>query len=179
MTTNEDGALVTGQDPGRVLLDKIEAREQALGRQAEQAEMEDLAARLRELDEAIDHLRITRNTLLSLASEPAAAGPAEPPPVLPGHPAYQQILAVFADAAGPMRARDLCQPLDLPIVPKNTENIRSKLKRLVSRGVLVEAEPGLFIQPRPWPGCEPPARPPYATPTTKGTSAREPPSQRS
>jgi hypothetical protein len=32
----------------------------------------------------------------------------------------------------PMRARDLCQALDLPIAPKNTENIRSKLKRLTS-----------------------------------------------
>jgi hypothetical protein len=151
MTTNEDGALVTGQDLGRVLLDKIEAREQALARQAEQAraQIDDLAARLRELDEAIDHLRITRKTLLSLAGEPAAAEPAEPPPVLPGHLAYQQILAVFADAAGPMRARDLCQALDLPIVPKNTENIRSKLKRLACRGILVETEPGLFTQPRP------------------------------
>jgi hypothetical protein len=69
--------------------------------------------------------------------------------VLPGHPAYQQILAVFADAAGPMRARDLCQALDLPIVPRNTENIRSKLKRLASRNILVETEPGLFTQPRP------------------------------
>jgi hypothetical protein len=147
---NKDGALVTGQEPGRLLLDKIDAREQALARQAEQAraQMDDLAARLRELDEAIDHLRITRKTLLSLAGEPAAE-PAGPPPVLPGHPAYQQILAVFADAGRPMRARDLCQALDLPIVPKNTENIRSKLKRLVSRGILVETEPGLFIQPRP------------------------------
>ena len=48
-----------------------------------------------------------------------------------------------------MRARDLCQALDLPIVPKNTENIRSKLKRLAGRGILVETEPGLFTQPRP------------------------------
>ncbi|MEV2270479.1 hypothetical protein [Nonomuraea africana] len=48
-----------------------------------------------------------------------------------------------------MRARDLCQALDLPMVAKNTENIRSKLKRLVSRGVLVETEPGLFAQPCP------------------------------
>jgi hypothetical protein len=141
---------VTGQDPGRLLLDKIDAREQALAREAGQARtmIEDLAARLRELDEAIDHLQITRKTLLSLAGEPAAE-PAEPPPALPGHPAYQQILAVFAEAGRPMRARDLCQALDLPIVPKNTENIRSKLKRLASRGVLVETEPGLFTQPRP------------------------------
>ena len=41
------------------------------------------------------------------------------------------------------------QALDLPIVPKNTENIRSKLKRLASRGILVETEPGLFTQPHP------------------------------
>ena len=141
---------MTGQDPGRPLLDKIDAREQALTREAGQARalIDDLTAKLRELDEAIGHLRITRKTLLSLASEPAAE-PAGPPPVLPGHPAYQQILTVFADAGRPMRARDLCQAMDLPIVPKNTENIRIKLKRLVSRGILVETEPGLFTQPRP------------------------------
>jgi prefoldin subunit 5 len=81
---------VTGPDPGRLLLDKIEAREQALAREAEQARtmIEDLAARVRELDEAIDHLRITRKTLLSLAGEPATE-PAEPSPVLPGNPACQ------------------------------------------------------------------------------------------
>jgi len=143
---------VTGQDPGRLLLDKIDAREQALAREAEQArtQIDGLAARLRELDEAIDHLQITRKTLLSLAGEPGTGPePAEPPPVLPGHPLYQQILAVFADTARPMRARDLCQALDLPIAPKNTENIRSKLKRLASRGILIEAEPGLFTQPHP------------------------------
>ena len=143
---------MTAGDPGSWLLDKIGAREQALAREAEQARamIEDLAARLRELDEALDHLRITRKTLLALASEPAA-GPPEAPssPVLPGHPAYQQILAAFADAGRPLRARDLCQALDLPIAPKNTENIRSKLKRLASRGILIETEPGLFTQPRP------------------------------
>ena len=39
---------MTGQEPGRLLLDKIDAREQALARQAEQAraQMEDVAARL-------------------------------------------------------------------------------------------------------------------------------------
>jgi hypothetical protein len=105
---------MTGQDPGRLLLDKIDAREQALAREAEQARtmIEDLAAKVREPGEATGHLRITRKTLISLASEPATE-PAGPPPVLPGHPACQQILAVFADAGRPMRARDLCQALDL------------------------------------------------------------------
>jgi hypothetical protein len=39
--------------------------------------------------------------------------------------------------------------LDLPIVARNTEGIRSKLKRLASRGILIETEPGLFTQPHP------------------------------
>jgi cell division septum initiation protein DivIVA len=144
---------VTAADPGRHLLDKIDAREQALTREAEQAQdqIDELTARLRELHEAISDLQVTRKTLISLArqddSQPAAeAGPA---PVLPDHPAYQQILAAFADLRRPLRARDLCLALDLPIASKNTENIRSKLKRLVSRGILIETEPGLFTQPRP------------------------------
>ena len=58
-------------------------------------------------------------------------------------------MTAFADLRRPLRARDLCVALDLPIAPKNTENIRSKLKRLVSRGILTETEPGLFTQPRP------------------------------
>jgi hypothetical protein len=146
---------MTGPDPGRPLLDMIDAREAALAHQAEQAraQIDELAAKLRELDEAIDHLQITRKTLLGLAAEPEpSTGRVEleaPPPVLPDHPAYQEILAVFASTGQPMRARDLCQAMDMPIEPRNTENIRAKLKRLVSRGILTETEPGLFTQPRP------------------------------
>jgi len=142
---------MTGHEASRVLLDKIDAREAALTGEAEQtrAHIDELTARLRELDEAIDHLRITRKTLLSLADGESEAEPAAPPAAVPDHPAYQQILTIFADTGQPLRARDLCQALDLPIVSKNTENIRSKLKRLVSRGILIETEPGLFAQPRP------------------------------
>jgi hypothetical protein len=136
------------------LLDKIDAREQALTREAgqAQAQIDELTARLRELNEAISDLQITRKTLISLAGHDdgqPAAEPTGPSPALPGHPAYQQILTAFADLRRPLRARDLCVALDLPIVSKNTENIRSKLKRLVSRGILVETEPGLFAQQRP------------------------------
>ncbi|WP_218163900.1 hypothetical protein [Actinomadura madurae] len=110
---------MTGQDPNRLLLDKIDAREEALAREAEQtrAQIEELTARLRELDEAIDHLRITRKTLHSLADTDDAKPPT-PLPTLPDHPAYQRIMATFADAGRPLRARDLCQALDLPIVSK-------------------------------------------------------------
>ncbi len=74
---------------------------------------------------------------------------AAPAPDLPGHPACRQILDAFAELRRPLRARDLCTALDLPIAAKHTEGIRSKLKRLVSRGILVETEPGLFTQPSP------------------------------
>jgi hypothetical protein len=147
-------ARVTAADPGRHLLDRIDAREQALAREADdaQARIDELAARLRELQQEISDLQVTRKTLLSLAGQDGgqpAAEPAEPPPALPDHPAYQQIMTAFADLRRPLRARDLCLALDLPIVAKNTEGIRSKLKRLVSRGILTETEPGLFTQSRP------------------------------
>jgi hypothetical protein len=146
--------VTTAPDPGSHLLDKIDAREQALARQADdvQTRIDELTARLQEVSREISDLQVTRKTLLSLArhddGQPAAE-PAEPAPLLPDHPAYQQILTAFADLQRPLRARDLCLALDLPIVPKNTEGIRSKLKRLVTRGILTETEPGLFTQPRP------------------------------
>jgi hypothetical protein len=145
---------VTTADPGRHLLDRIDAREQALAREAGdvQARIDGLTARLREVSEAISDLQVTRKTLISLASQddaqPADA-PAGPSPALPEHPAYRQILTAFTDLGRPLRARDLCVALDLPVASENTENIRSKLKRLVSRGILIETEPGLFAQPRP------------------------------
>ncbi|WAX77373.1 hypothetical protein [Streptomyces sp. KMM 9044] len=105
----------------------------------------ELNSRLRELDTESENLQITRKTLLSLPA------PVDDPPhaEVPEHPAHQQILTVLADTGTPMRARDSCEALDLPILPKNTEGIRSKLKRLVTRGILTEPEPGLFTQPHP------------------------------
>ncbi|MCZ4103815.1 hypothetical protein C8250_042640 [Streptomyces sp. So13.3] len=132
----------------RNVLAYVEARENELDKQAGQlrASIEDLTARLGELDAETENLRITRKTLLNIPAPEPADDP--PRPEAPDHPAYQQILAVFTDTGHPMRARDLCEALDLPILPKNTEGIRSKLKRLVTRGILTEPEPGLFAQPR-------------------------------
>ncbi|MFE5177674.1 hypothetical protein [Streptomyces sp. NPDC056634] len=131
------------------LMERIDARERELVGDAEQirAQMDELTARLRELDEEIGNLVVTRKPLLALP--PAAPEPSEEPPVLPNHPAYQQILNAFAETPGPKRARDLCQVLDLPLTPKTIESTRHKLKRLVSLGVLTETEPGLFAQRRP------------------------------
>ncbi|MEU1449985.1 MULTISPECIES: hypothetical protein [Streptomyces] len=125
----------------------IETRERELAGQAEQfrARIEELTQHLGETDAESESLRITRKTLLTLVMPSPATEPNRPD--IPDHPAYQQILTALADAGRPMCARDLCQALGLPILPKNTEGIRSKLKRLVSRGILIEPEPGLFARP--------------------------------
>ncbi|HEX6518479.1 MAG TPA: hypothetical protein VF070_00480 [Streptosporangiaceae bacterium] len=82
---------MTTADPGRHLLDRIDAREQALAREAEQAQarIDELTARLREVNEAISDLQVTRKTLLSLADEDDAqavgevAQPARRHPITP------------------------------------------------------------------------------------------------
>ncbi|WP_393073134.1 hypothetical protein [Streptomyces sp. LN704] len=144
---------MTGTEVRGQLLDKIAAREQAVAAEAEQVRThtDELAGRPGELDQEAEHLRITRKTVLALAHDDLH----EPPtPVVPEHPAYQQILAAFAEMRQPMRARDPGQALDLDldldldIIPKNTESTRHKLKRLVDRGILSEAEPGLFSPSR-------------------------------
>lgn len=132
------------------ILEQIDARETTLIDEAGQTRtrIEELTVVLRELDEETENLRITRKTLPGLAAElPAAEATSQP--AAPENPAYQEILAVFADQGRPLRSRDLCEALDLPILPKNTEGIRSKLKRMVGRGILTEPEAGLFVQPRP------------------------------
>ncbi|MFD3488934.1 hypothetical protein [Streptomyces sp. NPDC058665] len=130
------------------VLTYIEARMRELDKEAGQlrSRIEDLTAHLGELDAESENLRITRKTLLAIPRpDPVQETPR---PDVPDHPAYQQILTALTDAGRPMQARDLCEALDLPILPKNTEGIRSKLKRLVTRGILAEPEPGLFTQPR-------------------------------
>ncbi|WP_405974727.1 hypothetical protein OG496_43115 [Streptomyces sp. NBC_00988] len=129
------------------ILDHIETRERELGEQEGQLRdrIEEITRQLGEIEVESENLRITRKTLLTLPLPSPADEPDRPD--IPGHPAYQQILTALADAGRPMRARDLCQALDLPILPKNTEGIRAKLKRLVSRGILTEPETGLFARP--------------------------------
>lgn len=130
------------------VLARLEEREQELTAQAEatREQIAQLTARLDELGRAVEDVRITRKTLLEL---PAPAPPAPPAPKLPDHPAYQQIMAVFAAADAPLRARQVCEAMDMEIAPSNINNTRLKLKRLTERGILAETEQGLFTQPRP------------------------------
>ncbi|WP_030869481.1 hypothetical protein [Streptomyces sp. NRRL S-37] len=132
---------------GAVLV-RLEEREGEISAQADatREQIAQLTARLDDLSRAAEEVRITRKTLLEL---PDPQPPAPPAPELPDHPAYQQIMAVFATADAPLRARQVCEAMDLEIAPNNINNTRLKLKRLAERRILVETEQGLFTQPRP------------------------------
>ncbi|GGL14804.1 hypothetical protein [Streptomyces flaveus] len=58
-------------------------------------------------------------------------------------------MALFAAADAPLRARRVCEAMDLEIAPNNINNTRLKLKRLTERGIAVETEQSLCTQPRP------------------------------
>ncbi|MEU1710655.1 hypothetical protein ABZ478_35965 [Streptomyces sp. NPDC005706] len=130
------------------VLARLEERERELAAQAEAAKerIAELSAQLEELHQTAEEVRITRKTLLEL---PEPIPPAPPPPKLPDHPAYQQIMAVFTAADGPLQARQVCETMDLPIAPNTVNDARLKLKRLAEPGIVVETEQGLFTQPRP------------------------------
>ncbi|MEV0636412.1 hypothetical protein AB0I77_15870 [Streptomyces sp. NPDC050619] len=132
----------------RAVLARLEEREREITAQAEatKEQIAQLTAQLNELDRAAEEVRITRKTLLELPDPRPSAPPA---PKLPDHPAYQQIMAVFAAADHPLRARQVCEAMDLTVAPNNINNIRLKLKRLTDRAILVETEQGLFTLPRP------------------------------
>ncbi|MFJ4672709.1 hypothetical protein [Kitasatospora purpeofusca] len=132
------------------LLVRLEVRERQIAMEAEAAHerITQLTALLDGLAQAAEHITITRKTLLELPDELPLV-PTEPTPPLPDGPAYQQIMAVFADADAPLRARNVCEAMDLDPIPNNINNVRIKLKRLTGRGILTESQPGLFTRPRP------------------------------
>lgn len=96
------------------LLARLEEREREIAAQAEGARerIAELTALLDGFDTAAEEIRITRKTLLELPDPPLHVPPAAK---LPDHPAYQQIMAVFAAADAPLRARAVCEAMDLEI----------------------------------------------------------------
>ncbi|MEO3820145.1 hypothetical protein [Plantactinospora sp. B24E8] len=123
------------------ILGLITERETSARRAAEQlrAQIAALTSELARIDAELADLTTTRSTLRVLA---AAEFTADDPTVTSS--AYQQILAVLAASATGMRAKDICLALDIEPLPKHVEGTRAKLKRLVSRNVLTESEPGIF-----------------------------------
>jgi hypothetical protein len=138
-----DGELTLG-----AVLARLEEREREITAQAgaAQEKIAELTALLDGFDTAAEEIRTTRRTLLEL---PDPRPPTPPAAKLPDHPAYQQIMAVLATADAPLRARAVCEAMDLEIAPNNINNVRLKLKRLVERRILTETEQGLFTRPRP------------------------------
>ncbi|KIF67134.1 hypothetical protein HY68_36095 [Streptomyces sp. AcH 505] len=126
-------ALDLQQDAARALSDELRPRIDALQDELREAELR------------LEHLAITRTTVTGLADRiPTQAAGLPGSLELPEHPDYPRILAVFNDAVGPLRARDICEALDLELLPKHVERTRTKMKRLVTLGLLAEAEPGTF-----------------------------------
>ncbi len=60
--------------------------------------------------------------------------------------AYRDVLEVLADAAQPLRAKQIAAALGLGEEPRSVEGLRLKLKRLVKRGWLAEPAAGLFVR---------------------------------
>ncbi|MGH9004779.1 MAG: hypothetical protein ACRDYV_16780 [Acidimicrobiia bacterium] len=152
------------------LLEALQAREQAARTRVEalRAEMDRLAERVAAEQELLGRLEITRQTVVevlageqlpggdAVVADPGAGAGAAPPGVGAPVPvfgrngdgrrlpvAYRDVVEVLADA-GPLRARQVCQAVGAGAEPRHREGMRIKLKRLVERGWLVEAEPGLF-----------------------------------
>ncbi|MDX2819764.1 hypothetical protein PV416_01385 [Streptomyces ipomoeae] len=102
------------------VLARLEEREREITAQAEttREQITQLTTQLDELGRAAEEVRITRKTLLGL---PDPQPPAPPTPKLPDHPAYQQIMAVFTAADHPLRARQVCEAMDLAVAPNNQQ----------------------------------------------------------
>jgi hypothetical protein len=131
------------------ILQVITAREAVAGVAADQLreQINALSQQLSVLETELADLATTRSTLLRLAGHPDDAHPdddGQSADIRPPTPTYQQILVVFGTAEQPLRAKDICRALGVATTANHTESLRAKLKRLVTRGVLTENEPGLF-----------------------------------
>lgn len=130
------------------ILDLITTRETAATARAGQLreQITTLTEQLTAIETDLADLATTRTTLLQLTG--ADDGPPSADATL-ARTAYQQILAVFAGAEHGLRAKDICHALGVGTTANHTESLRAKLKRLVARGVLTEAEPGMFTLAQP------------------------------
>jgi len=130
-----------------LLLQALDLQEDAVRALADdlRTQIDTLQTQLREAELRLEHLAITRTTITGLADRiPVQSADPSGSLELPEHPDYPRILAAFNDTTGPLRARDICQALDFELLPKHVERTRAKMKRLVTLGILTEAEPGTF-----------------------------------
>jgi hypothetical protein len=123
------------------VLDLIAEREAATAATATRLreQITTLTGQLAQADTELADLATTRTTLQALTADQFTA---EDPTVASAP--YQQILAVLGENPNGMRARDICVAVGVDPSPKHVEGARARLKRLVSREILTESEPGIF-----------------------------------
>lgn len=135
------------------------------GEAAARGRVEELREQLAAAESEVSRLVITRQTVEEVLAAPSGAlEPGVTPVPVAGlvraagllvaaeeggdaavaSSAYRRIAAVFAEATGPLRCKEVCAALGEEATASRVETMRSKLKRLVERGVLLETEPGLF-----------------------------------
>jgi hypothetical protein len=122
------------------ILGLISEREATARRTADQLreQIATLTSELARIDAELADLVTTRSTLRTLATTEFTA---DDPTVISS--AYQQILAVLGASGTGMRAKDICLALDIEPLPKHVEGARAKLKRMVSKQILTENQPGV------------------------------------
>jgi len=129
------------------ILEAITTRQAVAGAAADRLreQINTLSQQLTAIETELTDLATTRTTLLRLAGHTG-----DQPETVQGNPTYQQILAVFATTEHRLRAKDIYRALGIGVTANHTESLRAKLKRLVTRGVLTEDQPGLFtLAPTP------------------------------
>lgn len=126
---------------------------------------EDLRAQLAAVEERLQRLAITRETLTEFAgdhpsdadmpeddagaeeesSQAAHLAPTkEPSPLPPLRGFRQQVVALLATADKPMRTREIVQAIGKPDTRSQVEGMRSRLQRLVTDGWLRREADGLY-----------------------------------
>lgn len=129
-----------------------------------------VASALAAAEQALENVSITRATLAAVlsgrgrgagrgqqADEPGTQGPVSGvggPATVPEYrpdlaevhlpDEYRRVYLAVRGAAGGARAKGLAGALGLEPVPAKVEGLRYKLKRLASRGWILESTPGVF-----------------------------------
>jgi hypothetical protein len=123
------------------ILDLIAERETTTGQAADRLreQIAALTTELARLDSELTDLATTRTMVKTLAADQFT----DEDPTIASAP-YQQILVVLAANPAGMRAKDICLAVGVDPAPKHVEGARARLKRMVSRKILTETEPGIF-----------------------------------
>ncbi|MGW6898821.1 hypothetical protein ACWGF2_19760 [Streptomyces sp. NPDC054919] len=148
------------------VLGLLEAREkkvrEEVARLREEAEWVQDA--LGDAERMLERLMDARATVAEVLTEPPSAGVEPAGSAVAGSvvprwaegmavsvlaPDYQRIVSVLESEAGRegMRCQQLAAVLGLEVVPAKVEGLRSKAKRLVERGWVLQVRPGVFTAP--------------------------------